>query len=288
MFSCIKRLKGSPNEQANVDKFQPSMPRPTGQVYRKKNLNPNGLSVVTNGQISNVNSNNHNNYRARHGSFDANQILTYRKVMGRVIKRFLLHKQREEQEEIREGDFEELKQDIQMLRFELLNRLDETRDDLYKNSHLLNEGVVVVGDLLSLITNNTNTLVQENFHLFKKSFYSRKDSGIESVATTLTTLSMPTSTQEILSSVLMTNSKSTPTLLSNNQEESDINPINAVKLMTAEHIGLSEIVEEEEEERLQKSFKYIDDDDDDEEEVEGRHMAVQTSRHDHHVSFSKF
>jgi hypothetical protein len=285
MFSCIKRLKGSPNEQAPVDKFQPSTARPTGQVYRKPKLNSNGLSVVTNEQISNVNSNNHKNYPARHGSFEVNQILTYRKVMDRVIKRFLLHKQREEQEEICEGDFEELKQDIQMLRFELLNRLDETRDDLYKNSHLLNEGVLIVGDLLSLITNNTNTLVKENFHLFKKSFYSRKDSGIESVATTLSTLSMPVSAQQMPTSVLMTNSKSTPTLLLNNQEESDINPINDVKLMTAEHVRLSEIAEEEE--KLQKSFKYIDDDDE-EEEVEGRHMAVQTSRRDNHVSFSKF
>jgi hypothetical protein len=127
--------------------------------------------------------------------------------------------------------------------------------------------------------------VKENFHLFKKSFYSRKDSGIESVATTLSTLSMPVSAQQMPTSVLMTNSKSTPTLLLNNQEESDINPINDVKLMTAEHVRLSEIAEEEE--KLQKSFKYIDDDDE-EEEVEGRHMAVQTSRRDNHVSFSKF
>ena len=36
-----------------------------------------------------------------------------------------------------------------MLRFEMLNRLDETRDDLCKNSHLLNEGVLIVGELLS-------------------------------------------------------------------------------------------------------------------------------------------
>ncbi|CAF4468612.1 unnamed protein product, partial [Adineta steineri] len=137
---------------------------------------------------------------------------TYRKVMARVIKRFLLHKQREEQEEIREGDFEELKQDVQMLRFELLNRLDSTRDDLYKNSHLLNEGVLLVGELLSVLSNDTNPLIKENFHLFKKSFYATTDSGIQSNSSTLSTLSMPNLTLPVQTSALISNSNSAPNL----------------------------------------------------------------------------
>ncbi|CAF4487270.1 unnamed protein product, partial [Rotaria magnacalcarata] len=94
------------------------------------NFGKNGpVPTISNGQTIDMDDN-----YMRRKSFDTTQTLTYRKVMERVIKRFLLHKQREEQDEIREGDFEELKQDIQMLRFEMMNRLDETRDDLARNS----------------------------------------------------------------------------------------------------------------------------------------------------------
>jgi hypothetical protein len=227
------------------------------------------IPTVSNGQMTNLNLND-NNYRTRQGSFDVNQRLTYHKVMNRVIKRFLLHKQREEQEEIREGDFEELKQDIQMLRFEMLNRLDETRDDLHKNSQLLNEGVLIVGELLSSLMNDSNPLIKENFHLFKKGFYSRTDSGIQSNTSTFSTTSIPTIVQ------LMSNSN----LLSNHQQESDINPINAVKQISLTCVGLAKIVEED------HSLRYMDDDD--EEEVEARHMSVQTSSDNDDEVFSKF
>jgi len=224
-------------------------------------------------QISNTNGQPSNNFQGRRKSFDVNQSLTYRKVMERVIKRFLLHKQREEQDEIREGDFEELKQDIQMLRFEMMNRLDETRDDLAKNSLLLNEGVLVVGELLTSLTRETNPLIKENFHLFKKSFYSRTDSGIESNASTNSTTAMSNIVQF------------TP----NTQQESDIHPEYALRSLSLAHVGLQKIVEEEEMETVHKTLRFIDDIVDDEgEEVPARHMSIQTSTDKNNKLFSKF
>ena len=185
--------------------------------------------------------------------------------MDRVIKRFLLHKQREEQEVVRERDFEELKQDIQMLRFEMLNRLEETRNDLHKNSQLLNEGIVIVGELLSNILNDSNPLVKENFHLFKTSHYTRTDSGIESIASTKSTTSIAP-------------------IISNIQLKSDLN--HSDNALSLSHVGLKEITEEDEIESQHRSLPYIDDDDDCE-EVPARHMSIQTTTNDSKHS-SKF
>jgi hypothetical protein len=244
--------------------------------------NKNGpIPSISNGQTSNTTT---NNYQTRRKSFDFIQTLTYRKVMERVIKRFLLHKQREEQDEIREGDFEELKQDIQMLRFEMMNRLDETRDDLAKNSLLLNEGVLVVGELLSSLTRDTNPLIRENFHLFKNNFYSTLDkmrsidSGIESTDTTTTTsiplsvsstTSMPNLVNHYINPIkLLPTSNSEPSLQINDQNESDINPIQAIRQLSVAHITLSNIAEENEDDENKNNEEV---------EVEARHMSIQTA-----------
>ncbi|CAF4832795.1 unnamed protein product [Rotaria sp. Silwood1] len=286
IFSCIKRLKASNRESSHSNDTNNTLP-PTNQTggaaRRTPNLGRNGIPTVTSRQITNVNLSDANNYRAREGSFDINQTLTYRKVVNRVIKRFLLNKQREEQEEIREGDFEELKQDIQMLRIELLHRLDETRDNLYKNSALLNEGVVVVGELVSNFMNDKNSL-DKNFDLFKKSFYARTDSGVESTASTFNTTSTTNINQSIHTSKLNANSKAVSNFSFNNQQESDINPIDAVKHICAAHIKLSNIAEGDE--NLNKTLKYIDDDA--EEDVQTRHATVDVSKTNDEVVSSKY
>ena len=127
--------------------------------------------------------------RTRQRSFDLSQTLTYRKVIDRIRKRFLLHKQREEQEEIRERDFEELKQDIQMLRFELLNRMDDVRDDLSAHGQLLNQGVVLIGELLSSSKSETNDLMEEKLRQLKTNVQSTADKKRQS-STSLTKFSI--------------------------------------------------------------------------------------------------
>jgi hypothetical protein len=242
------------------------------------------ISTISNGQTSNG----MNSFLLRRKSFDLNQTLTYRKVMERVIKRFLLHKQREEQDEIREGDFEELKQDIQMLRFEMMNRLDETRDDLTKNSILLNEGVLVVGELLTTLSRETNPSVKENFQLFKTNFYSTLDkirsvdSGMESnddatlsnVPSVSSTISMPNLNNDPVR--ILPTSNSEPSLSSN---ETDVNQI--MKHLSAISITLPNIAEEDE--NVNKNA----DEDEEEEEIEARHMSIQTSGVDEDEEKSK-
>ncbi|UJR30483.1 hypothetical protein I4U23_018016 [Adineta vaga] len=256
---------GSPDNHHNVPVV---IQRPPGNVP-KGNLNKNTpIATIPNGQTSNMTNNNH--YGGRRKSVDLSQTLTYRKVMERVIKRFLLHKQREEQDEIREGDFEELKQDIQMLRFEMMNRLDETRDDLAKNSLLLNEGVLVVGELLSSITRDTNPLVRENFHLFKKNFHSTLkkvrsiDSAIEFNDTT-TTSSMPNITNTMPIEKGLSTSNSAPILTANLSNDLNPNSVQLMKQLSITHITLSNIAEDDENSSIN------------EEEVEAQHKSIQTS-----------
>jgi len=79
-------------------------------------------------------------------SLGANE-LTYKKVMGRVVKRFLLHNNREN-EEVHESSFDELKQDVQMVRFEVLANLKLNKQDTLKHMALLHSGLSVLGDLV--------------------------------------------------------------------------------------------------------------------------------------------
>ena len=248
------------------------------------------ISTISNSRTLNMTD----DYMARRKSSDINQILTYRKVMERVIKRFLLHKQREEQDEVREGDFEALKQDIQMLRFEMANRLDETRDNLARNSLLLNEGVLVVGELLSSFTHETSPFIRENFHLFKKNFHSTFDkigsidSGMESseIVTESNTPSIPNTTSipniinYINSTQALPTSHSEPLLSSNDHCESGINAVQAVKCLSVAHATLSNIAEEDGTVDKNENEKVKDEEEKTEEEFEARHVSIQTSADD--------
>lgn len=67
--------------------------------------------------------------------------------MERIVKRFLLHNNREA-EDTRESDFDELKQDVQSVRVELLKKLRHMHKDTAKYIKLLHDGVSMVGDSL--------------------------------------------------------------------------------------------------------------------------------------------
>ncbi|CAF0978236.1 unnamed protein product [Adineta steineri] len=294
IFHHKKKSSSNPSDQDSSTGNNTNLP----VMIRRPSPNANRnipIAVISNGQTAHTNN---INYVPRRKSLDLNQTLTYRKVMERVIKRFLLHKQREEQDEIREGDFEELKQDIQMLRFEMMNRLDETRDDLAKNSLLLNEGVLVVGELLSSLTRDTNPLIKDNFHLFKKNFYSTLDkvrsvdSGIESndIGTTISnipsvtsTTSMPNLMNPINSDKALSTSNSAPILSTNNSSETNVNPIQLMKQLSIAHITLANIAEDDENIDTNKQ----DEDEEEVEEIEARHMSIQTSSDNENEDKSK-
>ena len=272
-FSCLKRWLHCNEKpirlQDNGDSVQSVSRSSALEVPTPTSHHPIGLTMISAGG-QRANNNDPSNYRTRQRSFDMSQTLTYHRVIGRIRKRFLLHKQREEQEEIREGDFEELKQDIQSLRFELLNRLDIVRYDLSKHGQLLTEGVMLVGELLSSSTAETNVFITENFRRSSKTIYSRSDSGIESTVTDLSatssSMSVSTADKQVSNSDLYL-SASDPTDL-------DIQPLKALKHLTAIHVKLSNILEEEEFTHIH-GLKFIDDDEE-EEEIDAQHASTQT------------
>jgi hypothetical protein len=66
--------------------------------------------------------------------------------MQRIVKRFLLHKQRET-DEVSEADFDELKQDLQMVRYEMLNDLKRYREENYRLIAHIHDGILLLGKL---------------------------------------------------------------------------------------------------------------------------------------------
>lgn len=81
--------------------------------------------------------------------------------MQRIVKRFLLHKQRES-DNVGEADFEELKQDLQMVRFEMLNDLKRSRDETSRMITTIHAGLVLIGE--EMFVNSTS----ENSTRFKE------------------------------------------------------------------------------------------------------------------------
>ncbi len=65
--------------------------------------------------------------------------------MQRIIKRFLLHKQRET-DEVNEFSFEELKQDMQMIRFEINHDVKKTREEIMHMLGHLDKSMTLVSD----------------------------------------------------------------------------------------------------------------------------------------------
>jgi hypothetical protein len=77
--------------------------------------------------------------------------------MERVIKRLLLHNNREN-DEIKESDFDELKQDVQMIRYDVMNGLKNTKEDAVKYVKMFHTGISLLGDFLFETKDDTHLL----------------------------------------------------------------------------------------------------------------------------------
>jgi hypothetical protein len=69
------------------------------------------------------------------------------KVMQRVVKRFLLHNSRED-DEAKESDFDEFKQDVQIARIEMLGDMKRTRENMLKYVSVIHSGISLLGDFV--------------------------------------------------------------------------------------------------------------------------------------------
>jgi hypothetical protein len=80
--------------------------------------------------------------------------------MQRIVKRFLLHNQRES--DGFEKEFQELKQDLQMIRYEMTNDLKRSKEDAYHCQHLIHAGLNVLGDEVFRESTNEDNLARFN------------------------------------------------------------------------------------------------------------------------------
>lgn len=85
--------------------------------------------------------------------------------MERVVKRFLLHNNREN-EELRESDFDELKQDLRIIRLEMFNDLKRVKEELTQNITIIHNGVSIVGEYIFEESDSVSELTSE-FDEFK-------------------------------------------------------------------------------------------------------------------------
>ena len=69
--------------------------------------------------------------------------LTINIVMERVIKRYLIHNQ---------GDSDDVKQDLQTLRYEIINDMKKTRENNSRNMSIINDGLQFVSE--EILNNN--------------------------------------------------------------------------------------------------------------------------------------
>jgi hypothetical protein len=90
--------------------------------------------------------------------------------MQRIVKRFLLHKQRET-DEVGETDFEELKQDLQMVRYEMINDLKKSREETLRLIHHISSGLIIIGDELFLSKESLNSNKFKEFSATEFEFY---------------------------------------------------------------------------------------------------------------------
>ena len=73
--------------------------------------------------------------------------------MERVVKRFLMHNQGDS-DDPKQNEFDDLKQDLQMMRYEMLNDLKKSREDNMRNMFVINGGIQFLAE--EILTNSIN------------------------------------------------------------------------------------------------------------------------------------
>ncbi len=89
--------------------------------------------------------------------------------MERVAKRFLLHSSREF-EEVKESDFDELKQNVQFARNELISDIKIMKDNLRRYASIVHKGLAMLGEkhIKTNVGNQENKEKLKRFHSYGK------------------------------------------------------------------------------------------------------------------------
>ena len=73
--------------------------------------------------------------------------------MERVVKRFLMHNQGDS-DDPKQNEFDDLKQDLQLLKYDMLNDLKKSREDNMRNMFIINGGIQFLAE--EILNNNIN------------------------------------------------------------------------------------------------------------------------------------
>ncbi len=98
--------------------------------------------------------------------------------MERVAKRFLLHSSREF-EEVKESDFDELKQNVQMAKNELLNDVKIMRENMNRYAGIIHRGLTILGEkYIQGSGGELNVTALDRINAFKSFERMKRQSGL--------------------------------------------------------------------------------------------------------------
>ena len=83
--------------------------------------------------------------------------------MERVIKRYLMHNQGDS-DDPKQNEFDDIKQDLQTLRYEIINDMKKTREDNSRNMNIINGGLQFVSE--EILNNNKDN--QQSYHKYRE------------------------------------------------------------------------------------------------------------------------
>ena len=159
--------------------------------------------------------------------------------MERVIKRLLLHNNRED-DEIKESDFDELKQDVQMIRYDVMNGLKSTKEDALKYVKMFHNGISLLGDFLFETKADDNLLSDfANYKLHEK----KLEEELEVIQNPSKALALAKQKE------LKKNQKNSET----QSQNSETNPNEQIDSLETEEVGSGEMGPELEEEQKENN-----------------------------------
>lgn len=71
--------------------------------------------------------------------------------MQRVVKRYLMHNQGDS-DDPKQNDFDDIRQDLQQAKFEIVNDLKKTREESLRNAFTINNGIQYIAEELLMIS----------------------------------------------------------------------------------------------------------------------------------------
>lgn len=73
--------------------------------------------------------------------------------MERVVKRYLMYNQGDV-DDLKQSEFDEIKQEMQQMRLEIKNDMKKSRDDTIRNMFIINNGIQFIAEELMEQTSN--------------------------------------------------------------------------------------------------------------------------------------